>query len=377
MKLGFDAKRLYCNFTGLGNYSRALVKNLQTLYPTHDYNLYTPKVKEDFVTDYFRTNAAFHTHQPDTSFKALWRSFGITKQLEQDSIELFHGLSNELPFNIHKSGVKSIVTIHDLIFKTLPKTYSAIDRTIYDVKFKASCHNADKIIAISESTKNDIVKFYGISPEKIDVIYQSCNPIFYEPHTAEAIDLSSLNLPDEYLLTVGSIEPRKNVKLILESYSALAPQHQLPLVLVGGVKNKTYKAALDQVIAKNGLADKIHWVTNLKDNRSLQQVYKNARALIYPSFFEGFGLPVVEGLLSKTPVITANISSLPEAGGPTTLYVDPNSSSDMANAITQLLSSSSLQADMITSGYEYAIDNFSPAVVTQKTAACYEKVVNG
>ena len=119
MKIGFDAKRLYGNFTGLGNYSRTLVKNLQQFYPDNEYHLYTPRINQNLETDKFKANPAFHTFLYEGKLKSVWRSYSMVTQLERDGMELFHGLSNELPFGIQKSRVKSVVTIHDLIFKLI------------------------------------------------------------------------------------------------------------------------------------------------------------------------------------------------------------------------------------------------------------------
>ncbi len=377
MNLGFDAKRLYCNFTGLGNYSRTLVKNLQKLYPENEYNLYTSKVRDSLETSFFYNNSSFKTHKSKAVFESLWRSFSIVNQLKKDRVELFHGLSNEIPFNIQKSGIKSIVTIHDLIFKVLPETYPFVDRLIYDFKFKNSCKNASKIIAISNSTKNDIVKYYAISPDKIKVVYQSCNPIFYDSfyeNEPESV-LKEYNIPSDYVLCVGSIERRKNLFGVIEAYNYLKPEFRIPLVIIGGNKSKKYSKILHDLIRANRLEKKVFWISNLKDNISLKYIYQRALAFIYPSFYEGFGLPVVEALLSRTPVITSNLSSLPEAGGENSLYVDPKQPNEIANAIVKVLDSSSLREKMVSTGYEYAIQNFSPDYVTEQLYSCYKQTL--
>lgn len=375
MRIGFDAKRLYYNYTGLGNYSRALVKNLQEYYSNEEYYLYTTKLKKSPETAFFYNNPSIQTHLTKAVFKSYWRSFSIVDQLKKDNIELYHGLSNEIPTSLANTNIKSIVTIHDLIFKILPDTYSFIDRSIYDLKFRKSCLYADRIISISESTKNDIVRLYGVDPEKIEVIYQSCNPLFYEqPANADSDNiLQKYGIPSEYLLFVGSITERKNLKLILDAYQHLQPGFKIPLVVIGG--GRAHKKKLMDFVSSQKIENKVLWVDNLKDNSHLMAVYQKAMALIYPSFYEGFGLPVVEALLSKTPVITSNVSSLPEAGGPQSFYVNPNDSEEMADAITQVLTKTALRETMISSGYQYAIDTFSPDKVTAQLIQCYEKVL--
>ena len=128
-------------------------------------------------------------------------------------IELFHGLSNEIPIGLNKVNIPSVVTIHDLIFRHYPNQYSWVDRQIYDYKFRYACENAQRIVAISESTKKDIVHFYNINPDKIKVIYQSCHERFVQERSQKTIDavLKKYNLPENYLLYVGSIIERKNL----------------------------------------------------------------------------------------------------------------------------------------------------------------------
>lgn len=376
MKIGFDSKRLYCNSTGLGNYSRSLVKNLQQYFPDNEYFLYTSTLKKTAETSFFYDNPAFQTYVAKTVFKSFWRSFSMAKQLKKDGIELYHGLSNEIPAQLKKNNIKSIVTVHDLIFKTLPTTYPLIDRNIYNQKFRNSCLNADRIIAISKNTKKDLISFYDIDPEKIEVIYQSCNPLYYK-EAEEGFGnnvLEKCKLPSEYLLFVGSIEKRKNLNIILDSYQYLSPEFKIPLVVVGG--GKAYKNEILQKIKANGLEKQVIWIEGLRDNYALKLIYQNAQALIYPSLYEGFGLPVVEALLSKTPVITSSLSSLPEAGGPNSLYVDPTKPEEVANAIESVLANIELRNTMIESGYDYASNMFSPKRLSGQMMSCYKKLLN-
>jgi glycosyltransferase involved in cell wall biosynthesis len=374
MKIGFDSKRLFSNFTGLGNYSRSLLLNLEKYFPEGDYHLYTPKIKHSPETIPFFENPHFNVHSSNVFLKSYWRSFSIVDQLRKDNVELFHGLSNEIPFTIRKSGIKSVVTIHDLIFKMLPSTYPYIDRQIYDLKFRKSCNNADRIIAISNSTKNDIVKYYHIDPAKIEVVYQSCNPLYYDsdPITNAGEVLKQYNLPSEYLLYVGTVEPRKNLKLIVEAYSFLSEDLRIPLVVIG--KGKDYMSEVKQLIHSKGLEKLVLWFDYLENNRHLQTFYHHAQAFIYPSFYEGFGLPVVEALLGKTPVITSNTSSLPEAAGPDSFCINPDNAEELAHAITKVLNDSALRKAMIHNGYGYAKDNFSPRKVTEQLHGLYQKI---
>jgi len=375
MRIGFDAKRCFGNNTGLGNYSRTLLKSLGALYPENEYHLYTPYIRKTTETN-FTGDPCFHIHLPGTFFTSWWRSYAVTNRFKKDEINLYHGLSNEIPVNSGMKAIKSVVTVHDLIFKIYPGTYNYVDKYIYDLKFRYSCNHAGKIIAISENTKKDILEYYNISPDKIEVIYQACNPLFYNLNSPEenAVVLNKYNIPKEYLLYVGSIEPRKNLKTLIKSYQYLRSGLKIPLVLIG--KGGTYKKEIEKLINKTGIEKLVTWIDNLSNNEHLHSIYQSSSAFIYPSFYEGFGLPVAEALLSRTPVITSVTSSLPEAGGPGSLYFNPSNPEQLAENIEKVLTDSLLRQQMSDNGFDYAMKNFSADVVTKKMIGFYENVLS-
>ncbi len=375
MRLGYDSKRLFCNFTGLGNYSRTTLRNLVAQYPAEAYHLYTPTCPRNPVTAPFSkmANVEIHT-KPRRNLAPLWRSYGVVSDLKRDGIALYHGLSHELPVGLQQAGIKSIVTIHDLIFRTHPNLYPLIDRKIYDLKTRYACHAADRVVAISEATKSQIVDHYGTAPEKIDVVYQSCSPLFFDDHL---VDISILRrrytLPDRYLLFVGSITRRKNLEILLEAYLLLAERHRLPIVVVG--RGSKHRSAIERHPNYSSTKRHIIWIDDLSDNLSLKTLYRHATALVYPSLAEGFGLPVVEALLSYTPVITSNLSSLPEAGGPDSLYIDPTDAATVATAISRLLENPGLVDSMREKGYQYACSRFGPSSTAASMMGVYRKTL--
>lgn len=375
MIIGFDAKRLYNNFTGLGNYSRTLVQNLYKFYPENNYILYTPSIKKSEEVLSFSQHNEIKTIVSDAFFNSLWRSFFVKKDLQKNHIELYHGLSHEIPVNIHKTGIKSIVTIHDLIFKVYPKTYNFTDRYIYNSKFRYSCKHADHIIAVSESTKWDIVNYFNIEPNKIDVIYQACNKLFGKVKTTEEVKqtLKAYKLPDEYILYVGSVIERKNLITLIEALDLLPNDLTVPLVVVG--KGKKYKKRVQDRILKLKLKNKIYWIDNLDNNDHLQSIYQQALLFIYPSLYEGFGIPVVEAMLNKTPVITSNTSSLPEAGGPSAWYIDPLNAEQMAYGIEKILKDENERKRMINDGFNYVCKTFDEKEITEKLVNLYRKII--
>ncbi len=373
LKIGFDAKRLFGNFTGLGNYSRTLVSSLQKLNPKEEFHLYSPKAKETPETTQFLDPKNFQVH---SSSQLMWRERFILKDLKRDDVQLYHGLSHEIPLGIQHTKIKSVVTIHDLIFKVYPNTYKYLDTKIYDFKFRYACENADKIIAISESTKNDIIKFYNIPSEKIEVIYQSCNPLFYNLQSEESVKkvIDEHQLPKDFYLYVGSIIERKNLLNIIKAYELLDYSLKIPLVIIG--RGKEYKEKVKKYIQSKGLEKHFIWLENLTDNHQLQAIYQQAKIFLYPSVYEGFGIPVAEALLSKTSVITSNVSSLPEAGGEYTECIDPQNIEEIKASISKIMTDNNHRDLMIEQGYQYAINTFSQEKISKQVMNLYNDLLN-
>jgi len=372
-KLGFDAKRLFNNTTGLGNYSRTLLRNLSEYFPEEHYFLFSPKAEEHPHTLSFSKNPAFSSIFPNTRFKNYWRSYGIINDLKQNEIDLYHGLSHELPIGIEKTNIKSVVTIHDLIIKTWPQTFPWIDRKIYDYKFASSCRRADKIIAISESTKNDIINFYKVDPNRIKVIYQTCDERFKIALSKNYIQeiLQKHNLPSNYLLYVGSIIERKNLLQLLEAIRQLPKTLSIPLVVIG--KGSTYYKKVVEFIKQHRMETQVFFPKNV-DTESLTAIYQGAEMLCYPSLYEGFGIPIIESLFSKTPVVTSNLSSLPEAAGPGAYYADPNRAADISEGIQKILTDSNYAQQLKTEGYAH-VQQFNAKTLAKEMMDTYLEVL--
>ena len=368
LKIGFDAKRIVRNGTGLGSYGRTLVNDLAQ-YPLR-LNLYAPdKGRDDLRTQIVeRDNIAF-VYPTSRHFKSYWRSRGIVADLKRDGIQLFHGLSGELPFGIRKSGIKSVVTIHDLIFLRHPEFYNPIDVQIYKWKFRQTIKEADYIIAISECTKRDILEYGGnlVSEDKITLIYQSCSPRF---NTSQNYKTSHLNSKlGRYVLSVGSIEPRKNTMLALKAL------HHLPddisLVLVG--RHTAYTDKLIQYARANGLGHRLHILHGVPDT-DLPALYAGAECFVYPSVYEGFGIPIIEAISCGLPVVACTGSCLEEAGGPDSLYVAPNDAIGMANAIRRSLKGADDREERIQRSMDY-IRRFSGTDVAGQVVDVYKRVL--
>jgi len=363
MKIGFDAKRAFLNFTGLGNYSRSIIKILSRYYHNHQYILYTPLIKNSVLfTDSPNVKIALPEKPLQKMFKSYWRSFALTNQIKKDKIDIYHGLSNELPFHLNKIKIKSIVTIHDLVFIRYPYFYKFIDRKIYAKKFRYSCQIADKIIATSKQTKEDLINYFNIDENKIEVIYQCCDSLFYKKidNSTKLKIQKKYKLPLQYILSVGTIEERKNLLNVVKALNT--GKIDMPLVAVGSPTK--YINKVKKYIAENRMENHVLFKHNVP-LEDLPVLYQMAEVFIYPSFFEGFGIPILEALNSGTPVITSKQGCFPEIGGTSSLYISPDNIDEIAEALQQVLTDSSLRNKMIANGYKYA-QNFTEEKIARK-----------
>lgn len=364
MRIGFDAKRAFNNRTGLGNYSRFVLNALQKFVPKHEYFAYTPKIKSGlFGFDLTQTPPL-----SNTLYGAWWRSYGIVKDLQRDKIALFHGLSNELPHGLAKAGIKSVVTIHDLIFLRYPELYPAIDRMFYQQKFKRACQQADVVVAVSQQTKRDIIDFYDIDPSKIKVVYQDCHELF---HRSAQVASDSLNQNQPYLLSVGTLEPRKNQLSLVKAFMQ-ADLTEAQLVLIGG--QTPYQRQIEAFIAQNGLHSKVK-ILNQVPFAELLVWYKHARVFGYVSVFEGFGIPIVEALHSGVPVLAATGSCLEEAGGGGALYCAPHDIEAMAQKLKQLWNNEAVRQKLIREGQGHLSQLAAPKIASD-LAEIYSRVLS-
>jgi glycosyltransferase involved in cell wall biosynthesis len=352
LAIGFDAKRALFNKSGLGNYSRNLLNALALNYPANTYILFTPSMKERMILNRDEIYRFVSPGNPILkTLPSLWRSRYITSDIKKEKPDIFHGLSHELPSGIEKTGVKSVVTVHDIIFMRHPHLYKPVDRKIYTAKLVHACRVADAIVAISGQTKKDIVEVLGIDPGKISVIYQGCNPLFRAAKNPEVEEsqIRKFRLPEKYLLYVGTVEERKNLLGIIKALHLR--KIDLPLVVVGRIVRSYYKKISDY-INRNNIGNVIF--INGISNTDLPAIYRKAECFIYPSFIEGFGIPLVEALVSGTPVITSEGGCFPEAAGPGSMYVNPHDPDQIGRVVEKVLGDQSLRNEMIRSGLEYS-----------------------
>ncbi|MDN3693319.1 glycosyltransferase family 1 protein [Chryseobacterium tructae] len=365
MKIAFDAKRFFHNTSGLGNYSRDLVRILSQYEPDNEYLLLNKNKSERGKDILDRPNVKFI----ETSKGNFSRQLKMGKDAQRQGADLFHGLSGELPLKWDQRPIKKIVTIHDLIFVRYPQYYSFFDRKIHFWKFKKAADMADKIIAISEQTKSDIIEFLQVPESKIEVIYQGCHKAFKEQQSSEQIQAAKekFNLPERFILNVGTIEDRKNLLNVVKAIKDTG----IPLVVVG--KKTKYYQKIESFLKKNKMENQVQFLEGVSMDE-LAVIYKLADIFVYPSFFEGFGIPVIEALFSKTVVITSNTSCLPEAGGKDSVYINPNNDLDIRAKIKFLWENESERKRREEKGFEF-VQKFNDERIAKNLMNLYQKII--
>lgn len=314
MRIVFDAKRYFHNSRGLGNYSRDVVRLIREYAPNWEVVLM------------------------DKS--GLSRSF-----MNIPPCDIYHGLSGELPFTVGRSQARSVVTMHDAIFIRYPELYSPTYRWLFTQKVRFACKAADTIIAISEQTKRDMIEFFHADESKIRVVYQGCSNIFRQPISAEQIAEAKkkYDLPQNYLLDVGAMEPRKNLKKLIQAMAAA--KIDLPLVAVGGHSKYADEAAA--LAQQSGVTLLLRHGVTFAD---FPAIYKGAEVLCYPSIFEGFGIPILEAMCVGTPVLTSTGSCFAETGGEAALYANPLDIEEIGAQLNRILTNNHLRQEMVAKG---------------------------
>ena len=383
MNIGYDGKRAFQNKTGLGNYIRSLMAILSQHYPRHHYTLFAPKQTDLFdVTAFNNVNSLFPETFAGKHFPGWWRRNGMIKSIASAGLDIYHGVSNELPLHIERTGIKTVVTVHDIIFERFPETYHFDERYVHRWKIKQACKAADAVIAISKQTKDDLINFYKVPENKIFISYQSCNPIFQQTISREykAVVKKRYHLPDKYFLFVSSIAPRKNLITICKAMVLLKDKMDIPLVVIGNGKKE--KEEVKKLMHHNGIANRLILLNEMPASKEtvfttaadFPAIYQQALALVYPSIFEGFGAPLLEALWSGLPVISSNTSSLPEVAGDAALYFSPYDTELLARHMWDVAHDNNVVMDLRSKGFSQA-QNFTTQKYADSIMNVYQQIL--
>ena len=352
--------------TGIGRYSFQLIRHLSRIDPVNQYTLYSPK----WFWDRKRTSPAVPASNFSIQNDPLMR--GAQNVLK--GIDIYHTPTPEI---VTMKGAKIVVTVHDLIHKAYPQGHTPETIRLTEECLQSSLKKADRVICISNSTKADLVKYYSVASDKVKVVYMGVDRgVFYElsPRERQAAQsvVRSKGIDGKYILFIGTIEPRKNLSNLLKALSILKRKvGSIPKLVVIGMKG-WMNADLVLLIKDLDLKEDIAFLGFLTDD-DLRCFYSLAEVFVFPSFYEGFGFPIIEAFSCGAPVVTANVSSCAEIAGEAALKVSPDSEAEIADALRRVLEDPALSRAFRVKGLARAKD-FSFTKTAQETLNIYQQL---
>ena len=375
MRIGIDASLVVGNRAGVGWYTASLIEalaevdhqNKYVLYPFF-YHIFDPRFKELVAPS--KSFSIRFTALPEDWIRYLWFHPRIPRHWLLGKVDVLHSTTYCCP-RLH-SG-KLIVTIYDVSFLHHPEFHTEANRVHCLTGTLETAMQADRIIAISQSTKRDLVEYFNVRDDKIVVTPLSARKEFYpRPRPeVEAFVSRRWGLETPYLLSVGTVEPRKNLKCLVRVYCDLPEEirNHYPLIIAGG--EGWLDSDIYQWILENGAQSNIRFLGYVPAS-DLPWLYCGATCFVYPSLYEGFGLPALEAMASGIPVITSNTSSLPEVVGDTGLLIDPRSDQELRSAISKVLSDPELRQRLSRKGLDRARE-FSWEQTARETLKVYKE----
>lgn len=316
------------------------------------------------------------SNQQNPFFRLYYDYIKLPRLLKKHKMDVFHGLKGVGP---KTTKVKTIITVHDLYVLRYPNFASVKDKIYWKYISLRQIKRSDKIIAVSSSTKSDLITFLKIEPEKIKVIYESFNKELYKirenakERVINHLEKKSIFIQDtKIILNVNTIQPRKNIVNLIKAFNIIAPHFEdYILIIAGRIGWKTRK--IFEEYKKSPFKERIHFIGFAPDE-IVADLYNIAKVFVYPSFYEGFGLPILEAQACGCPVVTSNISSMPEVAGDGAELIDPNNAEDIANSVIKILDDKEYRNKLIKKGFEN-IKRFSWKKCAEDTVKTYEEVM--
>ena len=356
---------------GIARYILNLLRALPFAAPDCELHVYTRETRAGDVFDRLHPHWTRLQTQKATT-RILWEQLAFPLHLARTHFDLCHAMAYVSPL---VSRTPSVVTVYDLSFVLYPDYFRSPNRIYLTWGTRISTSRARRIIAISESTKRDLIRLFNLSPEKIDVVPPGVESGFFPNGDGNSTDRfrRAKNLPEHFILFVGTREPRKNIPTLIHAYakakSRLHFPHQLAIVGGQGWKEEAITRAVEESQVQRDVI-----LPGFVPAEELPHWYRAADAFVYPSRYEGFGMPLLEAMASGTPVITGNLSSLPEAVGSAALLVDPSDEGELEEAIVQLIGDQALRDELIAKGRERA-RQFTWTRAAQATADVYRRAL--
>lgn len=333
MRVGLDAAVLKEEAYGIGNYIKNLIFNLASTKPHDDYFLVASRQGiPHFASLANRLSFGLCPNSPLP--RVVWEQTVLPRILGTKKIDVFHGLASSVPL---RGNCPRVATVHDLTAFTVPDRHTFARRNYLRWMIPEACKRADVIITVSEHTRDDLVKRLGVPYDKIVVIWLGVDPKFYPIGNTEQLAAvrQKYGISGNFILYVGVIEPRKNLCNLVRAFQDAVDVHREYVLVLAGSPGWGYESVLRGVMSSS-IRDRII-LTGYVDSRDLCALYSASSLFVYPSLYEGFGLPVLEAMACGIPVITSNVSSLPEIAGGACVLVDPRSPGDLMRAMRRVL----------------------------------------
>jgi glycosyltransferase involved in cell wall biosynthesis len=342
MRIGIDVGILREKARGVGFYLINLLDKFSQITIEDSFYLYSPRSTLYNFGKRQNWHNRFGTIPMPGSF---WLQTQGKRYVTKDKIEMFYGPAHLLPLRLSKN-IKTVLAVHDLVSVYYPNTMANYNRFIHNIFFKPSIKSADHIITMSEYTKQSIIDCFSISSDKITVIYEGVSEKF-RPHQKEEIlsVLARYQIKSPYILSVGTLEPRKNYMVLLKAFKQLNSNFDLVIVGKKGWKSQEIFDTISELQLHNRIK-----ILGYVDDNDMPYLYNGAEVFVFPSVYEGFGLPVLEALACGVPTISSNASSLPEIGGEAVKYFNPNSIDDLQKKMQDVLDSSEVKRTLREKG---------------------------
>ncbi|MGN6393597.1 MAG: glycosyltransferase family 4 protein [Gemmatimonadales bacterium] len=371
MRIGIDATALPPQRTGVANYLYGLLRGLARV---DDETRYVVFAQPSHITQFGIDRPNFQFEAVDLSRRGLrlaWEQAGLPRRIRAHGLDVLHSPHYTMPFR-HPAG--SVVTFCDMTFILHPELHEAVKRVFFPAMMRWSARHADHLITISESTRDDLVRLWRVAPERVTAVPLAAGSE-YEPASPAAIAAACAQYglrADAYALYVGVLEPRKNVDGLITAFGRVAPRVPGLDLVIAGKRGWMYDRIFAQVKAL-GLTDRVRFIGYVTQEH-LPGLYGGARLFVYPSRYEGFGLPVLEAMHCGVPVITTNVSAMPEVAGDGALLVGPDDIPGLADAMLRVLGDTSFAHGLARRGRERAA-GFSWERCALDTRRVYEQVV--
>jgi len=368
MRIAINTMAMKRELYGVGNYIKNFVRALAAIDRENDYVLFASTDNKCHLTG-LGENFSIELAPSNRMLRLPWEQSVLPLRLKQKRIDVCHGATFVTPL-LKTCG--HVVSIHDMTFHLTPERHSPFKRAYFRAMIPEMVRRSEKVIAISESTKRDLVRLMDIDEEKICVTHLGVDTRF-RPITDEE-ELTKVrqkyNLPAKYILYVGLIEPRKNVEALVDAYHTDSMHTEFELVLAGNL-GWGYAPLLEK-IRKSQLRDRIRMPGYVADS-DLPALFSMAATFVYPSAYEGFGLPVLEAMACGAPVITSQVSSLPEVAGDAAILVDPSDPRALVTALQRVLADDQLRRSLSEKGIQRA-RLFTWEKTAQKTLGVYNEI---